>query len=396
MIATTVCRRGVYIHSPVARTFFCVQRAHCVLRTLLMRVTHAWLKGAKKVLCTCVISLHLTDSGLMSHPSLLFLAGHFETIPDADIHKFLPYSLVLKKHRACASPHEDEKFGYLAKSALNTGYEPKKFDKITSVDSDTMLIDDPDFNEISDFSKNTHQNTGLFGVLTMFESSVSHVFHDDFALQIAKKACIGKPIARQRETERERENVLWSVLQSRCQRKVDGTVLGVIFFRLSENSILMGWDLREHLQRRPRQSILGENSIQRKVYLNEYKMKIQNSERRNSEYASFESQRELESQRRQKLKANQWADQAQRERVHLCSRLGMKDHLHEESYARSCRENWRIEKRLSRGNYWKTVKIGRISCAAWSGITNSESILLRSWLTEQLWRSSCYFEFEKA
>ena len=96
MIATTVCRRGVYIHSPVARTFFCVQRAHCVLRTLLMRVTRAWLKGAKKVLCTCVISLHLTDSSLMSHPSLLFLDGHFETIPDADIHKFLPYLLVLK------------------------------------------------------------------------------------------------------------------------------------------------------------------------------------------------------------------------------------------------------------------------------------------------------------
>ena len=67
-------------------------------------------------------------------------------------------------------------------------------------------------------------------------------------------------------------------------------------------------------------------------------MEIQNSERRNSEYALLESQRELESQRRQLLKANQWADQARRERVHLCSRLEMKDHLHKECYARSCRE----------------------------------------------------------
>ena len=49
----------------------------------------------------------------------------------------------------------------------------------------------------------------------------------------------------------------------------------------------------------------------------------------------------------------------------------------------------------------KTTKIGRISYAAWSGITNSESILLSSWLTEQLWQylrsssSSYYFEFKK-
>ena len=61
-----------------------------------------------------------------------------------------------------------------------------------------MLIDDPDLDEISDFSENTHENIGLFGVLTMFESSVSHVSIDDFALLTeANKACIWKPIARQ-------------------------------------------------------------------------------------------------------------------------------------------------------------------------------------------------------
>ena len=39
-VATTVYTTGVCIHSPVARTFFCAQRAHCVRRTLLMRVTY--------------------------------------------------------------------------------------------------------------------------------------------------------------------------------------------------------------------------------------------------------------------------------------------------------------------------------------------------------------------
>ena len=56
-------------------------------------------------------------------------------------------------------------------------------------------------------------------------------------------------------------------------------------------------------------------------------MEIQNLERRNSEYALIESRRELVSLLRQLLKANQWAGQARRERIHLCSELEMKDHL---------------------------------------------------------------------
>ena len=63
--------------------------------------------------------------------------------------------------------------------AFSTGHEPNEFDKITPVDKDTMLIDDLDLNEISDMTKDTHETSGLFGVLTVFESSVSHVSHDD-------------------------------------------------------------------------------------------------------------------------------------------------------------------------------------------------------------------------
>ena len=97
-------------------------------------------------------------------------------------------------------------------------------------------------------------------------------------------------------------------------------------------------DFQEHFERRAQQAILGENSVQRKFFSTEYYMEIQNLERRNSEYALIESQRELEPQRLQLLKANQWADQAQRERIHLCGELDMNNCLHQESYARSCRE----------------------------------------------------------
>ena len=78
-------------------------------------------------------------------------------------------------------------FGYLAKSDAHAGCEPNEFDEITFVDDDSTLIDDPDLDEISDFSKNTHENIRLFGVPTMLEASVSHVSHSDFALQIEDK-----------------------------------------------------------------------------------------------------------------------------------------------------------------------------------------------------------------
>ena len=61
-------------------------------------------------------------------------------------------------------------------SSFPTGHEPKEFDKITSVDNDTTLINDQN-HSISDFSKTTNENTRQFGVHTVLESSVLHVSH---------------------------------------------------------------------------------------------------------------------------------------------------------------------------------------------------------------------------
>ena len=67
------------------------------------------------------------------------------------------------------------KFGHLTDATHSTGYEPKEFDKITSADGDTTRINDSNYDNISGFSKITRENTGLFGVSTMLEASVSHV-----------------------------------------------------------------------------------------------------------------------------------------------------------------------------------------------------------------------------
>ena len=138
------------------------------------------------------------------------------------------------------------------------------------------------------------------------------------------------------------------MLRSRCQGKAVGTVLGVILFKRTENSILINEILRQDLERRAQQVVLGENSVERKLYLTEHDLEIHNLERRNSEYALIESRRELESQRRQLLESNQWADQAQRERIHLCSELEMKNRLHQECCARSCQEIEEVKRRFKK------------------------------------------------
>ena len=82
------------------------------------------------------------------------------------------------------------------------------------MDDDTTLINDPKHN-ISDFSKTTNKNIRQFGVPTVFETSVSHVFFMMILLfrWKAKKACNRETVARQRERE-EREGFVINVAQS--------------------------------------------------------------------------------------------------------------------------------------------------------------------------------------
>ena len=141
-------------------------------------------------------------------------------------------------------------------------------------------------------------------------------------------------VARQRERE-EREGSVISVAES-MSKKSRRNSIGSHSLQTHREFYSDGRDLREDLERRAQQAVLGEKSAQRKLDLTEYNLEIQNLGRRNSEYALIESRRELESQRRQLLEASQWADQAQCERIHLSSELEMKNRLHQECCAISC------------------------------------------------------------
>ena len=140
------------------------------------------------------------------------------------------------------------------------------------------------------------------------------------------------------KTEREeREDSVISVAESMSKKSRRNSIRKTLF-RLTENSILMN-EISEKIRNEElNKPFLVKKTAQRKLYLTEYDLEIHNLERRNSEYALIESRRELESQGRQLLEANQCADQAHCERLHLCSELEVKDRLHQECHTRSCQE----------------------------------------------------------
>ena len=180
-----------------------------------------------------------------------------------------------------------------------------------------------------------------------------------FLREKAEKACNQETVARQRESE-EREGFTISVgtsMSMKCRRNSIRSHSLTTQREFDSDDR----DLREHLERRAQQAILGENSVQRKLYWTEYNMEIQNLERRSSEHALCESQRELESQRQQLLEDIQWTDQAQRERIYLCSELRMKNRLHQKCYARSCLEIDGLKMRCIReGNIEKQRRLSEI------------------------------------
>ena len=236
----------MYIQSLVARTFFCAQSAHCVLRTSsCMCHTHARHKAQVSVkrclhMCRFSPSRHLPShaSPILAVPARSLrdhsrLRRHWRSRPHVLADLTCPKSAEHAQLRTCIA-----KFGYLAKSALNTGHEPDEFDKITSVDDDAMLIDDPDpqwnlwLLEKHTREQRTSRCSHLVWILCF--ARFSWWFRSWGEKQ--RKHAIGKPLL-DREKEK-KEKVLWSVLQSRCQRKVNGTVF-VWVWKVSENSILM-------------------------------------------------------------------------------------------------------------------------------------------------------------
>ena len=196
VVATTVCTTGVYIHSPVARTFFWCTHTPCILHTssCVSHTRMAQVSVKKKCLHMCRFSpSRLHPPFLVIHPSLLFPHGHFETTPDydftddSDIHKFLSYFPVLKPQDMRHSAPASRSLATWPSQMQTQVMSPKSSTRsITSADSDTVLINDLNHN-FSNFSKTTNENTRQIGVPTVLWILCFARSHDDFALCIGSK-----------------------------------------------------------------------------------------------------------------------------------------------------------------------------------------------------------------
>ena len=231
---------------------------------------------AQGVCSVYVVSLHLALSILMFHPpSLLFPHGHFDTtFPSA------PSSSSFTRPKSVRQAHlrtSAGEFGYLADPTHSTCYEPKEFDKTTSVDGDTTPINDPNHDSVSDLSKTTRENTGLFGVPTVCENSVLTVSYGNFALQRgSQESVLRDTVARQRERG-EREGSVISVAESMSKKSRRKSTWSHSL-QTHREFFSDERDLREHLERRAQQDFLGENSVRRNFYSTEYNMEIRNYE----------------------------------------------------------------------------------------------------------------------
>ena len=235
VVATIVCMTAWCTYTHLLHAHFSAHSA-CTITFAHLRAchTHAWLKW-----CLHVCPLSLAFSLLMYHPFFAVSVRRLSLSLSLDfpVHTFLPYLPVLQAQGKRISARGREVW-------LSGQVRPQHKFWAQRVRQDQFCGQwhDAHWRSRSQWNlwllKNTHSRTLDCSVFPQFLNPQLRTFLMMILLfkWKAKKACIGKPIARQRERK---EKVLWSVLQSRCQRKVDGTILGVIVFRLSENSILM-------------------------------------------------------------------------------------------------------------------------------------------------------------
>ena len=282
---------GECTHTHLSRAhFFCAEPTHCVLRTSSC-VSHT--RMAQVSVKRCLHMCHTSPSRLLSSDdSPIFLAVPARSLRDQSrlrLHwLWQPHDLAVlsRPESAGRAPLRTciAKFGWLARSDANTGYEPKEFDKITSVDTDTILINEPN-HTFSGFSRTTNENTRHVGVLTVFESSVTQRSHDDFALQVESKENM-QP-GNRFQTERNRwkrrfcDQCGWiDVKEKSTEQNLELFSSGsheIWLWRVTENPVLKslrkfysdGWDLREHLQRRAQQAIIND-SMDRSSSAGEY------------------------------------------------------------------------------------------------------------------------------
>ena len=94
----------------------------------------------------------------------------------------------------------------------------------------------------------------------------------------------------------------------------------------------------EYLENESERALQGECAAQGKLSEAQVEMDRKSRERRNSDFALYETNQQLESQRLKFYQANQWADQAQNENSRLFGELSMENRIYQAHHERWCQE----------------------------------------------------------
>ena len=97
-------------------------------------------------------------------------------------------------------------------------------------------------------------------------------------------------------------------------------------------------NLQMILDRKVDFAVRGERIAQQKMYEAAVEVEARNWKKQRQDFAFREINQEFESQRFHLEQANQWADQAQREKTNLCGELEMRNRLFRENQAKDCQE----------------------------------------------------------
>ena len=234
--------------------------------------------------------------------------------------------------------------GSIANLTPNTGYEPK-----CDVDNDTPVI----FPDTDDHEPNLSTVFISEGDQTKFGSrqAARTVFNPS---RVCVDPSTGRPVQRERERERSSHYSVSEQTQLRDNSSVVSVEGSMLWGKRNKNdesaTLIDRQNLHEFLERQAQTTVLGEQNSQRKLTEAESDMENKEWERRNSEFALYESQCEPESQRQQLRQASQWAEQALRERISLCGEFELKNRLHQESDTRSRQEFEELRRRCNRGD----------------------------------------------
>ena len=99
---------------------------------------------------------------------------------------------------------------------------------------------------------------------------------------------------------------------------------------------------RQHIHKIPERkadlAVRGEKLAQQRFCEAEADVEVKHWEKRKSDIALYEINQEFESQRFQLQQANQWAHQAQRDKISLYGELETRNRLHGENQAEDCQD----------------------------------------------------------